>query len=287
MDIKVSIMNPAGNITALVQTPIAEEDRSRVVEQLMGCPDNEIEQVGFICEPKGSGVIRVEMMGGEFCGNAVRCAGLLWALENKKSGRLIVPVEISSCEDCVAVAVRPSKMEATASMPLPLRHYPAVIDEYKGYICDFGGIVHIVLPGEFPDQDIIDDLLQYGVVNFKTEAVGIIFLSPDSSNLCPVVYVPKVSSLIFEQSCASGTAAACIYQASKAPNGRHHYTWQQPGGILSVDLVKRNDHIEQLLLGGSIGICEKQLCGSENMTAEIITIAELRESNENRDNKDE
>jgi len=77
----VIIANPAGNITAFVlDNNIEKKDYIYVANKLMEIAELEIEQVGFVKEPKLGGELRLEMMGGEFCGNATRSFGLYLAM---------------------------------------------------------------------------------------------------------------------------------------------------------------------------------------------------------------
>lgn len=71
-------VNPAGNITILVDTPIEDEARPTIANQLMAYNHLHAEQVGFLSYPSNGSPreipIRLTMMGGEFCGNATRSA---------------------------------------------------------------------------------------------------------------------------------------------------------------------------------------------------------------------
>ena len=70
--VQVVRADPAGNITALVLSDVPKEERPALAAKLMALPDWGVEQVGFVHRgPPGiHGVL--EMMGGEFCGNATR-----------------------------------------------------------------------------------------------------------------------------------------------------------------------------------------------------------------------
>ena len=73
---------PGGNVTILVEDlDFSQTERSRISAQLMQSQHLYAEQVGFI-NLSASGVDsypHLEMMGGEFCGNACRCFGALLA----------------------------------------------------------------------------------------------------------------------------------------------------------------------------------------------------------------
>ena len=286
MKIDVIIMNPAGNITALVKQPLNERQRVLLSEQLMQSEDSRIEQVGFITEPRFGGSIRVEMMGQEFCGNALRCAGLYHIYEQGILGQAIVPVEISGCDQPVAVGVNTVTMEARANMPIPKRYYQALIEDISAYVCDFGGIVHFVLPEEYPEEEIIDQLLQYAVLNFDTQAIGLIFTSMETNMIWPVVFVPATGSLVFENSCASGTVAVSVYSASLQKGERFHMDWKQPGGCLHVELKKADGKIESIALSSPISRGKTMTVEFDEDNIKSKT-GEIRYINENGNNTSE
>ena len=74
MELNVLRADPAGNITLFVLDPVPAGDRAGLAARLMAGSD--AEQVGFVCPPvMGGGCAgRMEMAGGEFCGNATRAA---------------------------------------------------------------------------------------------------------------------------------------------------------------------------------------------------------------------
>lgn len=76
--IKITIMNPGGNITALVDgVDRTLGERSAINDKVMA-KFPKVEQVGFIDYSPA----RLVMAGGEFCGNATRCSAFL-ALKGK------------------------------------------------------------------------------------------------------------------------------------------------------------------------------------------------------------
>ena len=73
---EVAVLDPAGNVTAIVLSDVLAAERARIAAQLLRLPELRIEQAAFLTAPRCGGEIRLEMMGGEFCGNALRCAWL-------------------------------------------------------------------------------------------------------------------------------------------------------------------------------------------------------------------
>ena len=75
MKLNVLRADPAGNITLFVLDPIEREHRAALAAELMRrLPDMKIDQVGFACPAGADTDGRMEMMGGEFCGNATLSA---------------------------------------------------------------------------------------------------------------------------------------------------------------------------------------------------------------------
>ena len=80
MKIRYKVYNPAGNITALViGDKYNFEERKNINNKIMDS-DSKIEQVGFLSKTEK----RLSMAGGEFCGNATRCAILYYCVKEKE-----------------------------------------------------------------------------------------------------------------------------------------------------------------------------------------------------------
>ena len=93
MELKIVMADPAGNRTAIVRTPVPQELRAETGAKILGIRELRAEQAGFETSPVGAGAGRLEMMGGEFCGNAARSYGyLLASLEYTQEG---LPMVIS------------------------------------------------------------------------------------------------------------------------------------------------------------------------------------------------
>ncbi len=81
--IKYSILNPTGNITALVESPIVPEEQPFLASLIMKRHPS-VEQVGFVTFLENeSEQVSLRMAGGEFCGNASMCAAVLYLIQRK------------------------------------------------------------------------------------------------------------------------------------------------------------------------------------------------------------
>ena len=63
---EVAVLDPAGNVTAIVLSDVLAAERARIAAQLLRLPELRIEQAAFLTAPRCGGEIRLEMMGGEF-----------------------------------------------------------------------------------------------------------------------------------------------------------------------------------------------------------------------------
>ena len=82
MEVKLRVADPAGNITIFVTSPVERNLYAKVANELLAIKEFRGEQVGFI-ERHEDGSSHMEMMGGEFCGNATRSFGYLLGKEQE------------------------------------------------------------------------------------------------------------------------------------------------------------------------------------------------------------
>lgn len=82
----VAVLDPAGNVTAIVCSDVPAAERARVAAQILRLPELGIEQVAFLTAPRSGGEIRLEMMGGEFCGQRPALRRLLSGAAQRRAG---------------------------------------------------------------------------------------------------------------------------------------------------------------------------------------------------------
>ena len=115
MEVELIPADPAHNYTVFVTTPVAPALRAGVAAALMKRQDPPAEQVAFITafEPLPC----MEMMGGEFCGNASRSFGMVAAArQGLEQGS--VTVNVSGCSHPLTVQVDRKAGSARVQMPL-------------------------------------------------------------------------------------------------------------------------------------------------------------------------
>ena len=77
-------------------------------------------------------------------------------------------------------------------------------------------------------------------------AFGVMFVNGD--DLTPVVYVAELDSVCPESSCGSGSLAAAWFMTRNKEDGFHGYSFNEPGGTITVNIAKRQGE-----LAGTIG----------------------------------
>ena len=254
-DLEYRVFDPTGNITALVETQVDPADQPAAASWIMA-QNPEVEQVGFVTfAAAGAGApvadvpVSLRMAGGEFCGNATMCSAALYMIVN---GEANVKVRVSGTKDPLDVRlVRRDAVSFDAAVTMP----PAVgIDELKlsdGMlpgndvlrlpVVRMEGIAHVIIEpdsgffGLKDDSALAETLLRGWCGVLGAECLGMMFLDEGKGvrALTPLVYVPGADTMFWENSCASGSAAAGMYLAAK--EGKPvDVTFSEPAGSLRV-----------------------------------------------------
>ena len=259
---EIVIADPAGNMTAFVLDPVeTPEDRAALSRAILADPLLKIEQAGFVSPPKTEGGLwRLEMMGGEFCGNAARSFGLFAAREQGLTCRMSLPVSVSGTESPVTVTADTESGWAEAEIPLPLALESL---EYSGVCLPalvFDGITHLIAPDTAPSEGAFKKIKESLEKKYATlhpcgripAAVGVLFYDTGSRFMTPVVYVRATDTLVFESSCGSGSAALGVWESRDFPDGESRLSVAQPGGVIEVKVRKTGGRADSIRIGGIV-----------------------------------
>lgn len=244
--------DPCGNTTVIVITPLPRAEYATVSRRLMHDETLGAEQVGFV-EKTAQGH-RLQMMGGEFCGNASR-AYAAWLLMGGAAylthgGALLKPlaeasttiqVEVSGHQRLLTARVEdignPNGCFAEIEMPLPrfIRHgRDAALGAYS--LVGFSGIIHGVLwekPADAALMPRFRTLLKR--LGCNDSCCGLMFVEKTKPLFIrPLVYVGAVDSLVWEKSCGSGSLAVLAALADQEQQSFTRLPIAQPGGVLQV-----------------------------------------------------
>lgn len=125
------------------------ESRGKALESDFAADD--VEQAGFLV----LGDRHFEMAGGEFCGNATRSAAVVLY---ERCGESDLSFTVSGFTGTVSASVKPlteKRFFVEVTFPgMVVKTKPAKLrDGTPVSIVDLGGIVHIVIEGEFPKDE--------------------------------------------------------------------------------------------------------------------------------------
>lgn len=255
MEVELIPVDPAQNYTLFVTSPVEPDLRPKVAAALMKRQAPPAEQVAFVTAL--SPLPRMEMMGGEFCGNASRSFGMLTAMQaGMTQGK--VTVAVSGCTHPLEVEVDLTAGTARVEMPLHKTLHQLEIAGHSVPVLVFEGLCHAVMEC-VPDAVLAQQVIRQVSAQFSADAIGVIFLQRDPLSITPVVYVPATDSTVWEHSCGSGSLAAALWMALSQPqNGLQHYCFAQPGGVLEVDLELMEGRVAAAWLGGPVTIGQTQ-----------------------------
>lgn len=253
-EINYCIFDPTGNITALVESRVDTAKQPAVASKIMD-RHPEVEQVGFVylAEGKDTEVQAIlRMAGGEFCGNATMCTAALYMIRRELYGDSMIDVAVSGATEPLRVSLSRkvgNSFDASVLMP------PALGIDSIDFECAMEsgavsgslpvvrmeGIDHIVIEPESAfyalteSPERAESALRKWCARLQSDCLGMMFLGGEGSTrkLVPLVYVPGADTVFWENSCASGSAAAGMYLASKS-GALIDCTLNEPAGDLRV-----------------------------------------------------
>lgn len=204
------ILNPSGNITALVVTDSLPENKKAIAKNILQ-NDPTIEQVWFL-SPESKILV---MAWWEFCANAARAA--TWQLLAGKpwSTSLVVSWYNGTVHGSILDDGR-VRIELGKGFCLS-------IDATTIGLVHLQGISHLVIPMDriWSSENLKNMaqvyLQQFGLLSHPAAGVMFVYKTHTSTSLYPIVWVRDLQTFIFESACGSGTIAYALfnYQLSK------------------------------------------------------------------------
>lgn len=254
-------LSPTGNITVLVTSPVPRAQQPAVAAALLAPDSVGGEQVGFVEAPSDpKAAARLQMMGGEFCGNASMALGAVLAREaNLPEGRVrSLRLEVSGADAPVScVAFRQEDVwQGTVRMPLPTQieqiDLPADGEMIRAPLVRMPGIAHLIIPAGI---GLTEESLRRWLPEWNrligADALGALLWNAPSSFINPIVYVPSAGTLVREHGCGSGTAAVGSWLATAAGQ-TYEASIRQPGGEILVRAAMRDGRLFALSIHGEV-----------------------------------
>ena len=260
--------DPSGNTTILVLDEIPPSEHAAIAERLLQPDCVGAEQVAFLSPSNQGAQIRLDMMGGEVCGNASRsAAAYLLSQSGAEAGEYMI-----SCSGCSApLQARVQRGEedqvydASIDMPLPKKMDTVSLDvgstAFRFYRVALPGIVHFVhftTALKNLDRDQIWKAVYNFASTFHYEAFGLDLVDRKTLTMIPAVYVTATKTLYWEQSCGSGSAATA---AALSQLCGHEIACEirQPGGMITIEAAVSDGEIKKIHIGGPVRL-EKEQC---------------------------
>lgn len=259
-------VNPVENMTIFIMDQIPRKEHKGVSNRIMNYNNLHAEQVGFIERATSGDSIRLQMMGGEFCGNATRSLAALMVHNDypqieKRQDKYFVELEVSGIGKsilCQVEQIGVNKYLSKIEMAPPLSIEDGQI-HFQGKSLDFTrvdfeGIIHFIVDRRtIKDKDGFYEAIKDSLSDSDYEAFGIMYYDFQENFMEPLVYVRSTDSLFWERSCASGT---CALGAAMAYLEKRSIEMDidQPGGSLNVVANYDNDWIQSIYLDGQVEI---------------------------------
>lgn len=257
-----SIFRPGGNDTLLIKGILRKTLRKSINDTAMSKYPN-IEQVGFYSYSNNAKLGRLEMAGGEFCGNALRSLAYL-ILDGKKGD---LQFKVSGVNRILKAGVNKSN-SAFAQIPILVNSPNVKKLKDNLWIVDLEGISHLITLsskelGENEAKKIAQKLLKKTGLLDSKPASGVMFVRKGKlpvDFICePVVWVRDICTFFYETACASGTAAIGIWNSLQVKNQRIILKIQQPSGyILTAEIQIKDSLVQNLYIEGPIEILNKK-----------------------------
>ena len=250
MELNILRADPAGNITVFVLDPVEKAQRAAIAEKIMAIPALKAEQVGYACAAEDDVDGHMEMMGGEFCGNATRAYGMYIA--QQKGGLSSVRLRVSGCDHAVTAQVDLKSGTARAEMPCPRSVKRVTVNGHEGTLVDLTGIAHFVVEGVEPSEGFFRaaESIFSGIAGL--DACGVIFLDAEKRSMIPLVKVIETGSLVWEGSCGSGSLATVIARTEGMADGEYSEDIIQPAGTVRVTTMRKNGRVVAAYIGGGV-----------------------------------
>jgi len=241
MNVNYVVADPTKNITVLVTDPVSKEERSLVTKAMFeSVPD--CEQVGYV-RSDAKPMVRLEMMGGEFCGNASLAAAAYYVQSHGidvTKAPFTVVMECSGFDKAFECETRAGGMNGggastnhyigTLAMPAPEKI--EYCDSHP--IVFLPGIAHMIMPADrFTRKQVENNIRDYAS-RYDVEAFGILLWDDERKFMKPCVYVKGSDTIVWENGCATGST--CVGWYRYVEFGEASTDVAQPGGSIRIQV---------------------------------------------------
>jgi diaminopimelate epimerase len=257
---RVAVAYPSGNTTAIVFDQLQDKNlqdlNNRIIETWQTqYPDQpQIEQCCFVTAPVSpEATARIEMFGGEFCGNATRSAIWLLTEGNDYEGL----IEASGTDRLLNFRVKNGKV----AVEIP----PPATDELtkivaEGTLVQLEGIAQLVVTttsireAKSP-RALLTDILTANTYGLRDQpAVGISYYDQLSNEATFCVWVKAVDTIFDETACGSGTSAIGVTLATQTGQSLELQVTQPSGDSITTYTSYTNGKVTSSTIAGTVSV---------------------------------
>ena len=262
MEIAFTKCSPTQNVTILVESAVPRPEQPAAAARLLAYDNVGGEQVGFLEPTTLSGArLRLQMMGGEFCGNATMSAGAFLAMRDHLPDGSCAdyPLEVSGAEGLTICHIERigDAFRGTVRMPLPRRIDVVSLETDAGALTfpriEMPGITHIVTPMQMLSREETARRIRGWNQHIRADALGLLRYDQTECHIEPLVYVPATDSAVWERGCGSGTAALGSLLAQQLGRSTRASV-RQPGGEIEVHAEVEAGRVARLSIAGTVRI---------------------------------
>lgn len=252
------ILDPTGNLTALVLDPVAPDIEAFLTGKLL----KESEQVAYLEPPSLPGAeAAIRLMGGEFCGNASMAAATWLLREHLAEGEeRTMLLQVSGAEKPVPCRVRKTESgyQGTVLMPPVLDVCDIRLLDRPFTAVRMEGILHLIFEGAPMEKREAENLLARLSLLLPDEAIGLLQWNRNAGWLDPLVFVRGSGSMVWEHGCGSGSAAVGACEALRNGEGLTATAVHQPGGTITAAAEVRNHALRSVRITGTVRLGQEK-----------------------------
>jgi len=255
-ELEYKLYIPSGNPTALVLNMESNSIKRKIINDYLMNKYDYIEQVGFI-NPKNNKP-ELLMAGGEFCGNATRCA-IYYYLDGKEGN---LKIKISGVRNKLKAGIDKDN-NVWVDMPIIKGNYEnsiSIINDQKAIIKLYGITQLIYEVNNINQKYNKEELKKYAYSILKKnklldeEAAGVMFIEKKDNKilLSPIVFVKEINTLFYETACGSGSVAVGIYESFKEKKSVNIDVLQPSGKVINVITSATKTKIIKARISGKV-----------------------------------
>lgn len=244
MELEFVKISPTQNMTILIESDVAPEDRVGAASAIMAYDSVAAEQVGFIARPHGDAISRLEMAGGEFCCNATASLAAYEMWRGAEGGEMMIESSgMRSPLRCNTSRISQHEFRVTVDLPGPDKveavTLPVRDETHELCAVHLPGITHIILPGWSIVPQLAEAYAREWVKMFEADALGLMLFDERTMSVEPLVYVESSETMVWERGCGSGSSAVAAYIAHTA-RADASVDLRFPGGMIHASATYSN-----------------------------------------------